>query len=138
MFSQFELKSNLKKATEKIFTAKLGLNYFEEPYKHLIIDNFLEDKIANACLKNFPDLTDPEWEFANDKDIEIKYRTKWSSEFDIPMGIVDAIRILNGADFLRAISGLFQIEKLIPDPYFTGGGLNVTRKGGASRCAFRR
>jgi len=40
------------------------------------------------------------------------------------------VRILNGADFLRAISNLFQIEKLMSDPYFSGGGLNVTRKGG--------
>jgi len=37
---------------------------------------------------------------------------------------------MNGADFLRAISSLFGIEKLMPDPYFSGGGLNVTRKGG--------
>jgi len=124
------LKKYSLKATEKISSAKLGEDYFLEPYKHLVIDNFLDGGLAQACLSNFPDVSDDSWEIANDRDIEIKYRTKWTSEFDIPEGIVDAVRILNGADFLRAISNLFQIEKLMSDPYFSGGGLNVTRKGG--------
>lgn len=118
------------KAAEKISTAKLGENYFLEPYRHLIIDNFLDESLAQTCLNNFPDISDHSWEFANDSDIEIKYRTTWKSEFDIPDGIVTVVRILNGADFLHVISNLFQIEKLMPDPYFSGGGLNVTRKGG--------
>lgn len=118
------------KAAEKISSAKAGLSFFKEPYKHLVIDNFLEDDQAQSCLTNFPDIDAPCWEFANDTDIEIKFRTTWHSEFDIPDGIIDAVRILNGADFLRAISRLFEIDKLMPDPYFSGGGLNITRKGG--------
>ena len=118
------------KAAEKISSAQPGASFFKEPYKHLVIDNFLEDEQAQTCLANFPDTDDPSWEFANDTDIEIKFRTTWRSEFDIPDGIIEAVRILNGADFLRAISSLFGIDKLMPDPYFSGGGLNVTRKGG--------
>ena len=57
-------------------------------------------------------------------------RSKWQSEFDIPDTIVDAIRILNSSLFLKAISKKFDIPKLMPDPYFTGGGLNVTISGG--------
>ena len=75
-------------------------------------------------------MSDKSWEFTNDKDIEVKYRSRWKSEFDIPEGIIDIVRILNGADFLRSISDIFKIRKLIPDPYFTGGGLNVTKNGG--------
>jgi hypothetical protein len=130
MLSQFELKDLSVKTAEKIISAKLGKDYFLEPYKHLVIDNFLDESLAQACLNNFPDINDSSWEFANTSDIEIKYRTNWRSEFDIPEGIIDAVKVLNGGDFLRAVSTLFEIDKLMPDPYFSGGGLNITRKGG--------
>lgn len=130
MTNQNELKKLSAKLAEKITAARYGIEYFQEPYKHLVLDDFLDESLAQVCFQNFPNLDNPCWEFANDKDIEIKYRTKWQSEFDIPEGIIDAVRLLNGADFLRAVSGLFKIEKLMPDPYFSGGGLNVTRKGG--------
>jgi Rps23 Pro-64 3,4-dihydroxylase Tpa1-like proline 4-hydroxylase len=31
---------------------------------------------------------------------------------------------------MKAMSGVFNIPKLLPDSYFTGGGLNVTQRGG--------
>lgn len=130
MYSQIQLKKLSNNAIKKIKSSKRNINYFSKPYKHLIIDNFLDQNLANQCLKNFPNTLDKNWEFSNDKGIEIKYRSKWTSEFDIPEGIVDAIRIMNGANFLRSVSEIFKIKKLIPDPYFTGGGLNVTKKGG--------
>jgi Rps23 Pro-64 3,4-dihydroxylase Tpa1-like proline 4-hydroxylase len=130
MFSQEKLKIYSKFASQKIKDSKPNINYFTEPYKHLVIDNFFEKELADQCLNNFPDINDPNWEFSNDKNIEIKYRSKWNSEFDIPEGVVDVIRIMNGADFLNSISGLFEIKKLIPDSYFSGGGLNVTKRGG--------
>lgn len=130
MFSQAELKNISRNIAKKVVEATSGTDFFETPYKHLVIDNFLDERLALLCLKNFPSIDNPSWEFANDEDIEIKYRTTWSSEFDIPDGIIDAVRILNGADFLRAVSSLFGIDKLMPDPYFSGGGLNVTRRGG--------
>lgn len=130
MTSQANLNIYSKLSAEKVNSSRDGFEFFRTPYKHLVIDNFLNEDLALSCLENFPAMDDPSWEFANDEDIEIKYRTTWKSEFDIPEGIIDAVRILNGADFLRAISSLFGIEKLMPDPYFSGGGLNVTRKGG--------
>jgi hypothetical protein len=130
MLSQADLKSLSVNVSKKISEASIGIDFFVAPYKHLVIDDFLDEELAQICLSNFPNLTGSTWEYANDEDIEIKYRTTWKSEFDIPEGIVDVVRILNGADFLRAVSSLFGIKKLMPDPYFSGGGLNVTRKGG--------
>jgi len=130
IFSQAELNSMAQSCADKVANAELGVSYFETPYKHLVIDNFFEKSLADLCLKNFPSLDDPSWEHANDADIEIKYRTTWKSEFDIPEGIVDAVRILNSSLFLKAMSARFGIEKIVPDPYFTGGGLNVTKPGG--------
>ena len=130
MFSQNKLKKFSNIVAKKIKNSKININYFIEPYKHLVIDNFFEEELIEECYKNFPDISDNSWEFANDKDIEIKYRSKWTSEFDIPEGVIDVVRIMNGADFLRSVSEIFNIKKLVPDSYFTGGGLNVTKKGG--------
>lgn len=129
-FSQNELKIMAESCADKVSSAKLDVDYFESPYKHLVIDNFFDQKLANVCLQNFPPLEDPTWEHANDADIEIKYRTTWKSEFEIPEGIVDAVRILNCSLFLKAMSARFGIDKVVADPYFTGGGLNVTKTGG--------
>lgn len=128
--TQTQLNLEARLCSKKVSEAKLNIDYFEKPYKHLVIDNFFSDALAKKCLQNFPDLDDPFWEHANHEDIEVKYRTTWKSEFDIPEGIVDAIRILNCSHFLMAMSERFEIPKIIPDAYFTGGGLNVTRTGG--------
>lgn len=130
MFSQKNLKNFSDRAIKKIKKTKKNINYFIKPYKHLVIDNFFDHKLINESLKHFPSIASKNWEFTNNKDIEIKYRSKWTSELDIPEGIIDVVRILNGANFLKSISKIFKIKKLIPDPYFTGGGLNVTARGG--------
>jgi len=128
--TQKQLNLEAQLCAQKIINAELNVDYFETPYKHLVIDEFFSDSLASECLKNFPDINDSSWEHANEADIEIKYRTTWGSEFDIPEGIVDAVRILNSSCFLMAMSERFEIPKIIPDPYFTGGGLNVTKAGG--------
>jgi Rps23 Pro-64 3,4-dihydroxylase Tpa1-like proline 4-hydroxylase len=86
--------------------------------------------MAQLCLDRFPSLEEPIWEHQNDADIEVKYRTAWKSEFDIPDGIVDAVRILNSSEVLKAIGSRIGIQKVVPDPYFTGGGLNISMRGG--------
>lgn len=129
-FSQKRLQGFARQCAGRIANAKDGQEYFEVPYRHIVVDNFFEAELATACLENFPDHDDSTWEHQNDIDIEIKSRTTWQSEFDIPEGIVDAVRILNAAEILRAISGRIGIPKIMPDPYFTGGGLNATYRGG--------
>ena len=130
LFSRQELKNISQICAKKIIQAIPQEQFFDHPYEHVVIDNFFPDKLANSCLDNFPPLSDPCWEHQNDKDIEVKYRTNWKSEFDIPEGVLDAVQILNSSIFMKAMSALMGIKKLIPDPYYTGGGLNVTTRGG--------
>jgi len=112
-------------------TSKQENNYNEFPFKHLYIDNYFSPEFANALLDSFPDLDNSDlWDSSNDPEIEVKMRSKWQSEFDIPDNIVDAIRVLNSSLFLKSVSEIFDIPKLMPDPYFSGGGLNVTVSGG--------
>jgi hypothetical protein len=129
-YSQAELKRMAVACADKIRNAREGEQYFDEPYKHVVVDDFFDERLAADCLARFPDLNDPSWEHANDADIEVKYRTTWQSEFDIPDGIVEAVRILNSAEVLRAMAQRMGIAKVVADPYFTGGGLNVTTRGG--------
>lgn len=129
-FKQQDLNKIAHDCANKIRLSVKGESYFEYPFKHLVLDDFFPDELARICLQNFPPLEYPCWEYVNDSDIEIKYRTTWKSEFDIPDGIIDAVRILNSAPFLRSMSELFGIEKIVPDPYYSGGGLNVTKPGG--------
>ncbi|MDB9880172.1 2OG-Fe(II) oxygenase [Pseudomonadales bacterium] len=124
------LKSCAVLCANKIVGSSANNEYFTAPYKHLVIDDFLPSELADYCLKHFPPLDDAIWQHENDLDVEVKSRTIWKSEFDIPVGIIDVVRLLNSAPILNAISQRFGIPKIIPDPYFTGGGLNVTSRGG--------
>ena len=129
-YPQSELKKIAQECAAKVINAADGQSFFETPYKHIVIDNFLPTELAQACSNGFPGIEDPSWEVTNDKDIEIKYRTNWQSEFDIPEGLIDTIRILNSGQILNAMGERMAIPKLIPDPYFTGGGLNISKRGG--------
>ena len=130
MFSQIYLKKTSNKLAKKILSTKLKKNFFKNPYKHLFIDNAIDKKLADVCLKNFPRINKKNWEKSNIRSIEIKHRSKWESEFDVPDGLIDLVRILNSSTILKSLSKRFSIPKLMPDPYFTGGGLNVTERGG--------
>jgi hypothetical protein len=81
-------------------------------------------------MNNFPNLKNKIWEKSNLDGIEIKFRSTWKSEFDIPPYLISLVRILNSSIILEALSIKFKILKLISDSYFSGGGLNVTEKGG--------
>jgi len=122
---QLELKKIAEDCASKI---KNGI-FADLPFKHLVVDDFLPKELAQLCMENFPRIDDSVWEHENDVDIEIKSRTTWKSEFDVPEKIIDAVRILNSSLILKSLSDAFDIPKLVADSYFTGGGLNVTRKG---------
>lgn len=131
MNDQKYLKLIAKQIAQKILKTKQKKNFFRKPFRHLIVDNLINEKFAKKCMNDFPSLKDKKkWEKSNIKSIEVKYRSVWDSEFDIPKIILQLVRILNSSILLNALSKVFSIPKLMPDPYYTGGGLNVTEKGG--------
>lgn len=129
-WNQSQLGEVARSCADRVASCKEGFDYFSQPFKHCIIDDFLPKKLADECLKNFPPLESEIWDKSNTPEIEVKLRTKWKSEFDIPPAIVEAVRVLNSAPMLYAFGKILGIEKLIPDAYFAGGGLNVTVRGG--------
>ena len=116
-FSQADLKEMALSCADKIVNARAGIEYFDTPFRHLVIDNFLDERMANACYANFPVPESDQWEKTSDADIEIKMRTKWSSEFDVPEGIVDTIRLLNSSLFLNAMAVSYTHLTLPTTPY---------------------
>ena len=105
-------QSELKKIADACANKITKNSFYLEPYKHLIVDNFLPDDLAQKCLENFPSLSSNVWEHENDDGIEVKSRTKWESEFDIPDDIIDSVRILNSSLVLNAFSKIFEIQKI--------------------------
>jgi hypothetical protein len=78
--NQKELKNEAILVEGKIKNSTLH----EKPFKHIQIDNFLSEELVEECLKNFPSNNSNKWQETNSKEIEIKKRTNWQSEFDIP------------------------------------------------------
>jgi Rps23 Pro-64 3,4-dihydroxylase Tpa1-like proline 4-hydroxylase len=128
--NQVTLKLLAENCAKKVIESKQTDLFSDFPFKHVSIDDFFSNELAEEFLNAFPLLDDDIWEKQNDQDIEIKYRTNFKSEFDIPDNLLPAFRIFNSGIFLKAVSELFDIPKLLPDPFYTGGGLNVTEKGG--------
>lgn len=128
--TQKELKDISLKVSNSISKVRKTKNFSTNPFPHFFIDNLFDDDFIEKIISSFPSVNSNSWEISNDPDIEVKMRSKWESEFDIPENIVDAVRIMNSSYFLQALSNAMNIPKLMPDPYFTGGGLNATVSGG--------
>jgi len=85
MDNQNILKKYANNIAKKIILSKTSHQYFIKPFKQLILNNILEKNFAKNCMNNFPDLKNKIWEKSNLEKIEIKFRSRWKSEFDIPL-----------------------------------------------------
>lgn len=97
-----------------------------KPFKHVVIDNFLHERVAEELHKQFPKPTD-DW-YKYDNVFEIK-----RAQDDIKKLPEVHKRILadfNTHIFIDHLEQVFGIEGLIPDPSFRGGGLHQIMPGG--------
>jgi len=129
-YRQSELSDIANHCAFSIKNSVVDGNLSSEPFRHIVIDNFLPADVANGLLSAFPSAEDNSWERTDDAGIEIKARSTWSSEFDIPDGLVDILRVFNSAPILTAMSAALEIPKLMSDPYYAGGGLNLSERNG--------
>lgn len=128
--NQASLRAIAHSISQKISEAKAEKHFYEKPFEHIVLDNFFPTDLALAASSAFPKLDCGLWDYQDDSDIELKYRSTWQSEFDIPDDILPLVRVMNSAPVLSAIGKILSIPKLMPDPYFTGGGLNITARSG--------
>lgn len=100
------------------------------PFAHCVIDDFFPPEIVESLVDEFPTETDPIWESSDQQDIQVKLRSNWQSETDIRPTTQSVVHFLNSGAAMKSFSKLTGIEKLISDPYYTGGGLNCTKRNG--------
>ena len=112
--------------------ASLFVNEFKnaDPFPHCYLDNFFDNEVLNELITEFPDITDPIWEASSQEGIQVKLRSNWQSESDIRPVTKSVVHFLNSGAVMKQLSRLTGIEKLISDPYYTGGGLNCTKRDG--------
>ena len=109
--NQLKLKKIAEESIAKLYEAKSNGTFISEPFQYCCIDNFLPEEFANEVMNGFPDINSDLWDSPKDHQIEIKHRTKWTSEFDIPDAVLPCIRLLNSAPMLKALSEIFNIPK---------------------------
>ena len=104
-----------------------------KPFNHVVINNFLPLEHANFFYDNFPKPNHPIW-------LDWKIRSKFyygkqgignNKNFDLlDPSYRFALNELNSSFFLTFLEKITGIEKLLPDPYFSGGGLHQILEGG--------
>lgn len=98
------------------------------PFPHAVIDNFLPHEMAEAMLEHFPEEIK-----INDKVYEKGYggtHKRQISPLDCDAYVRAAFSFFNSAPMLQFVEGLTGIKGLLPDPYFSGGGLHEVSAGG--------
>jgi len=102
----------------------------KKPFNYIAIDNFFTEEVINEILTDFDNENFESWDKRNHDKIQIKWRSDWKDDSDVPANTLNLINFLNGGTFLRFLSKLTGINGLIPDPYLTGGGFNQINTGG--------
>lgn len=107
-------------------------NAFQEarPFPHLVLDDAIDAGTVDALHQMMSVRPDETWDKSNDTGIEVKWRSNWYSEYDIPEPARELVRFFNSGAFMRELSRVTGIPHLIADPYYTGGGFNLTKSGG--------
>lgn len=98
------------------------------PFPHIVIDNFLhEDVIASIC-SHFP-IEPTNNEMLYERGYKGQRKRQISPNECAPY-LKAVFNAFNSAPMLQFLEKLTGIKGLIPDPYFTGGGLHETKSGG--------
>jgi hypothetical protein len=95
-----------------------------DPFPYIYYDGLFSPDFLRKIVAEFPPLDHEIWQRTNDPEIQVKLRSNWKTEADIPPHTLQAVQILNSGRFMRGLSKLTGISGLIADHYYTGGGLN--------------
>lgn len=101
---------------------------FAEPYPHAVLDNFLPPEMVEQLLSHFP--KEPK---SHDKVYQKGYgglNKRQILPYDCDAYMRSAFCFFNSAPMLKFLEGITNIKGLLPDPYFSGGGLHETSAGG--------
>lgn len=97
------------------------------PFKHIVIDHFLNEDVANSIYSHFPDVDTEGWIHYlhfNENKHGLNKRNL------IPAPILNVIDYLNSTEFVSQLSSFTGIPNLVADPSLEGGGIHQTKRGG--------
>ncbi len=103
------------------------------PFKHAVVDGFLRADCADELSGLFPPPGHPVW-----LDWKVRSPAQYGKQgvgdtarFDLLDPYLQAaLQQFNSWKFLQYLQDITSIEALLPDPYFTGGGMHQILQGG--------
>ena len=99
-----------------------------DPFPHISFTNFFDEEMLNGVLSDFPDLEkkgDIKFNSPNENKLATKGEGKFGPHIKRFMHYLNSEPFL---DFLQELTGID--ETLMPDPYFEGGGMHQSKRGG--------
>ena len=112
---------------QKFDQKKLRQIYCSSEFSHIVIDDFINEEIANVLYENFPSINDCSWwEYNNvfEKKYAMNNLTKLNSVFQ---NVFNELLSYQFTSFLSSVTG---IENILSDPSLFGGGLHQIVRGG--------
>jgi hypothetical protein len=101
-----------------------------DPFPHVVVDNLFPPKLISDLVSEFPTPNDRSWDRSVVEGIQVKLRSNWTTEDDISPITAEVVNFFNSGSFMKSLSTITGVQKLISDPYFTGGGRNCILPGG--------
>jgi hypothetical protein len=98
-----------------------------QPFPHIYFDDFLPVKAAEAALRDFPEPKQLTW---TEFDRPTERKLAFASVEKLPASIRAVMFFLNSRPMLQFLETLTGIKGIIPDPYYSGGGLHQIKPGG--------
>lgn len=97
-----------------------------DPFYHLVIDNFFDEKIAQAISEEFFDFDDPRWFYYNNPLEKKKTMNHW---LHFPGESYRQFTFLCSDTFVRHLSNITGVSNLYPDVGLHGGGWHLHGQG---------
>ena len=96
-----------------------------QPFPHIVMDDFLPAAELRKVLEAFPDAEGRDFYDREQERLKYQYHPQ-----DCAPAIRTLLAELNSQAFLAFLGEMTGIDGLIADPYYLGGGLHETKRGG--------
>lgn len=98
-----------------------------QPYPHIVLENFLDEQAAERALAAFPAVGDAGWIHY----VHVNEKKHGLNKMDLlPPAIQAVIGEMNSPRFVAYLSQLTGIPNLLPDNSLEGGGLHQSKRNG--------
>ena len=96
------------------------------PFPHIVIDDFIDPAVLQEVLAEFPSSDEKQFFDRDQERFKFQYQP-----LEVSSGLTrNLFAELNSQAFLGFLEELTGIRGLVSDPYFEGGGLHETKRGG--------